>query len=182
MTAVGNGGTARLLPRRLRCAVSSLVFLMTLSFCGPGTEEARFRRFFEAVIEQAEKGDLAGIVDRLAPDYLDFEGRNRDGARALVADYLENRRGIVIHLLSTRIEGRDPQGRTLARAEIMISSGAAEALRRLVSFTGEYFRFDFGLTEAGEGWLIRSAKWEHLATDELLPESLTAVKKLFSGK
>jgi hypothetical protein len=169
--------------RRISPLVLVLVLLAVLSACGPVSEEDRVNRFVERIVDAAEKKDLEGVLERLAPDYSDFEGRDKEATRALVADYLRNRRGIVIRLLATRVEGRDPEGRPRVRAEIMISAGAAEAFRRLVAVSGEYFRFDFVLGPTGNGgWLVRFAAWEHLPSSDLLPESLEILKKLFSGK
>jgi hypothetical protein len=160
-----------------------LVPLAVLFACGAASEEDRVHRFVGRIVDAAEKRDLEGVLDHLAPEYSDHEGRDKEGARALLAGYLRNRRGIVVRLLATRPEGRDSEGRLRVRAEMMVSSGAAEALRRLVAVTGEYFRFEFVLEETKNGgWLVRFASWQHLPSSELLPESLEILRKLFSGK
>ena len=171
------------LTRRLGLLGVLVVVIAILPGCGPESKEERIHRFIAKMVERAEEGDLEGIMDRLAPDYADFEGRDKEAAGALVSDYLRNRRGIVIHLLATRIEGYESEDQPRVRAEIMISSGAAEAFRRLVPLAGEAFRFDFLLESGGaDGWLVGFAKWEQLPTGDLLPESVEALRKLFTGK
>ena len=84
-----------------------------------------------ASVARAEKRDITAFAERLADDYADFEGRDKTGTIALVEEYFGRYRGIVMHLLSVRVERIDPGGEAEARAELMLSSGAAEVLRRL---------------------------------------------------
>ncbi len=174
-----------------RTGLSGLIWLMFvlpvavwgLAACKPETEDRKVNRFIAELVERAEDRDLEGIMTRLAPDYADFEGRDKEATEALASEYLRDRRGIAIRLLATRIEGHDPSGRALVRAEVLISSGAAEALRRFVSFAGECYRFDFTIEKTRPGgWLITYAEWEDLPSGDLLPESVEILKKLFSGK
>ena len=160
-----------------------LVPLILHAACGPPSEEEKIRRFIHRAADLVEKGDVDAVMDLFAPDYTDFEGRDKEAAGLLIADYLRNRRGVVIRPLGMVIEGFDPDGRARVRTEVMLSSGSAEALRRLVPLAGETYRFDLILGRtAGNTWLIRFAEWEHRPAGDLMPESLEVLKKLFSAK
>jgi hypothetical protein len=86
----------------------------------------------------------------------------------------------VIHLLSVRVEAIETGGRASVRAEAMLSSGAAEVFRKLIRYAGDCYRFSLRLRKSpGATWQVESAAWESVPMDELLPESLAILKKLF---
>jgi len=147
--------------------------------CGRASEEARVRDFLERTAAKAEKRDVESVTARLAEDYRDFEGRDKAATEALLRQSFQ-RSGIVIHLLGARIEADADSGRASVRAEVMLSSGAAEVFRRLVPYAGECFRFSLELrkTPAGD-WQAESAAWESVSLTDLFPESAVILKKLF---
>jgi hypothetical protein len=147
--------------------------------CRPPSEEARIRKFIMVTTAEAEKGNLAAVMARLADDYRDFEGRDKAATESLIRNYL-GRGGIVIHLLATRVEAVEPGRVASLRAEAMLSSGAAEVFRKLIRYAGECYRFDIHLRKGpGGDWLVEWAAWEPVALTDLFPESLKALKKLF---
>jgi hypothetical protein len=149
------------------------------SFCSRPSEEARIREFLKQTMSLAEKRDLAAVMDRLTEDYADFEGRDKRATEALVRDYFR-RTGIVIHLLSVKVEAIEADGRASVRAEAMLSSGAAEVFRKLIRYAGDYYRFRLRLRRVRPAaWQVESAAWESVPLAELLPESLGVLKKLF---
>jgi hypothetical protein len=89
-------------------------------------------------------------------------------------------RGIVIHLLSARVEVPDPGGRASVECEMSFSHGAAEVLRKLIRYTGEYYRFRLELDKSGKGeWRFAYADWQPVTLTDLFPESMEVLKKLF---
>jgi hypothetical protein len=63
-----------------------------------------------------------------------------------------------------------------------MSHGAAEVLRKLIRFTGEYYRFRIDLRKTGPvEWRFVYAEWESIGLDGLFPESLEILRKLFPG-
>jgi len=149
------------------------------SACRQPTEEDRIAKFLRETISLAEKRDLAAVMDRLTDDYTDSEGRGRPATEALVRDYFR-RTGIVIHLLSVKVDAIEADGRASVRAEAMLSSGAAEVFRKLVRYAGDYYRFSLGLRKSpASTWQVESAAWESVPLSGLFPESLAVLKKLF---
>ncbi|MGA2533668.1 MAG: hypothetical protein ABSG19_11605 [Candidatus Aminicenantales bacterium] len=147
--------------------------------CGRPSEEARVVEFIKQTMASAQKRNLKAVLDRLADDYADFEGRDKIATEGLLREYFR-RTGIVIHLLSVKVDTIEPQGLAALRVEAMLSSGAAEVFRKLIPYAGEYYRFDLGLSKTPAGaWQITSAGWETVPLTGLFPDSLAVLKKLF---
>lgn len=113
-----------------------------------------------------------------AEDFGDFEGRNKDGIRMLLSSYFSGRQGIVVHRLSTRVIDLT-NGRGSLETEVALSSGGAEALRRLVRISPDVYRIRIDLSKTTENWLISYAEWTSISLTDLLPESLPKLRKLF---
>ncbi len=126
----------------------------------------------------AEKKDLETIMTYFADDFSDFEGRDKAGLKALLVGYFSGRTGIVVHQLSSRLDTLEISRASL-QTEVALSSGGAEALRRLVRISPDNYRIRIGLVKDGTGWLIQSAEWSYISLNELFPESLTMLKKIF---
>jgi hypothetical protein len=164
-------------------ALSAVILLaaMTLS-CGPRTEEAEIREFLKETAALAEKRSFDTLMTRMAPDFRDFRGRDKAEAGALIEGHLRRSRGIVIHVLSVKAGEAEAGGEASVRAEILLSSGPAEALRKLVRYAGETYRLDLRLGPSGRaGRQIRYAAWEEVPVSGLFPESVKALKGLFPG-
>jgi hypothetical protein len=62
----------------------------------------------------------------------------------------------------------------------MLSSGAAEVFRKLIRYAGDYYRISLRLKKSPDAhFQVEFASWESVRLDELLPESLNVLKKLF---
>jgi SnoaL-like domain len=129
----------------------------------------------------AEKRDIPGLLSLLTDDYADFEGRDRAGTADLVADHFRRRYGIVVHLLHTEIAEVRADGTATVRTDVVLSSGGAEILRKLVRFAGEFYRFELELRKTPDGWRVARAEWAASAQDILFPESLPVLRELFPG-
>jgi hypothetical protein len=148
--------------------------------CGTPSEEARIREFLKKSVALAENREVGALMEHFSSEYSDFEGRDRADAERLIADYLARFRGIVLHLLSARVDGPGPDGRASVECEMSFSHGAAEVLRKLIRYTGEFYRFRFELERAGEGeWRFAFAEWQSVDLLDLFPESREILRKLF---
>ncbi len=168
---------------RLAAAAAVLAALvLSAPACGKPSNEAAIRALLEESVGRAEKKDARGLMEFFAPDYADFEGRDRAGTLRLITDYLDQYRGVVIHLLGARVGDVGPDGRASVECEVSLSHGAAEVLRKLIRYTGEYYRFRIELRKAGRAdWLFTYAEWQSIGLPDLFPESLDILKKLFPG-
>ena len=172
------------MPNKIQTQILILALLTCAFFgvsCGSKTEEDRIRELMKEAGQHIEKKDIDGLMSLLSEDYTDFRERDKRQTQDMVQTYFSEFRGIVIHVLSTRIDKIDPGGATI-RTDAALSSGAAKALRKLVPVSTDNYRFDIELTKKQDRWLIRYAPWKHIGIEELFPESLSILKKLFPNK
>jgi hypothetical protein len=161
-------------------ALALAVVCLLPAGCGTPSEEARVKEFLKKSVALAEKMEVGALMERFSPEYSDFEGRDKAGTERLIGDYLGRFRGIVIHLLSARADGPGPDGRVAVECEMSFSHGAAEVLRKLIRYTGEYYRFRFDLDKTGKGeWRFAYAEWQPVDLLDLFPESREILRKLF---
>jgi hypothetical protein len=163
---------------RAALVLSFLLVLFGAFSCRQRTEEDAVLGLFDTLTRLAERKDISAMMAFFAADFKDFEGRDKEGLRVLLTGYLSGRTGIVVHALSRRISGLDVD-RAVLDADVAISSGGAAALRRLIRISPDIYRIRAGLTKGGERWQISSAEWSWISLADLLPESLSAFKKLF---
>jgi hypothetical protein len=150
--------------------------------CGSPSDETRIRALLEESVARAEKKDAAGLMELFAPDYVDFQGRDKAGTLRLIMDHLDRYRGIVIHLLGVRVGAVGTDGGASVECEVGLSHGAAEVLRKLIRYAGEYYHFRIDVRKTGpREWRFTSAEWRSVGLTELFPESLDILRKLFPG-
>lgn len=155
-----------------------LVLALLSPSCHQKTDEDVLLELVQTLSDRAEKKDLPGLMAHFAEDFEDFEGRNKEGIENLLQSYFEGRTGIVVHVLSTRVEEiQDKQAILLT--EVALSSGGAKALRRLVKVSPDIYRITVDLVQEGEDWLIHYAAWTWVDLSEIFPESLSLLKKFF---
>jgi hypothetical protein len=149
-----------------------------LSSCRQTTDEDLILDMFDKLAGLAEKKDIGVMMTFFADDFADFEGRDKSGLRELLSDYVRGRMGIVVHRLGSRVEDL-VAGRATLRTDIALSSGGAEALRRLVRISPDIYRLRVELVKNAGSWRVRFAEWSGISLGELFPESVSALRELF---
>jgi len=167
-------------PEKL-CILAIALSIISLVCTGPKTDEDQIRELMEEAGLHIEKKDLKSLMDLLAVDYTDFRGRDKIQTQDMVRTYFSEFRGIVVHVLGTRIDELD-HGDATIQTDAALSSGAAKALRKLVPISTDNYRFEIELIKKQDRWLIRYAEWKPIGIEDLFPESLAILKKLFSDK
>lgn len=161
---------------------AALALLGALTACGAPSDESRIRGLLKEAAARAEKRDVARLMELFTPEYRDARGRDRAATARLVQDDLDRYRGVVVHLLGARIGEVRGDGTAAVECEIAVSHGAAEVLRKLIRLTGEYYRFRIEVRRTGASdWGFASAEWESIGLEDLFPESLDLLRKLFPG-
>ncbi len=158
--------------------VPLFLLALFLASCGGKTDEDLIQELMDRIGSCAEKKDIDGVTASLAYDYSDFEGRDKQKTKEMVEEYFRQYRGIVIHVLSTRIIEIDAPEASV-ETEVALSSGAARVFRRLVRFSTENYRLKIELIKRNENWQVQFAEWRYVTFDELFPESLTIFNKIF---
>lgn len=165
-------------PRRYVALAVGIFLAIFSDSCQEKSEKNLILELMKNVAKLAEKREIDNLMSNLADDYFDFEGRDKDKTRDLLIQYFDQYKGIVIHILSTRFDEGDPL-RAKIQTEMAISSGGAEVLRKLIKFTGETYRFKIHLLKTNQQWQVQFAEWKDVGVEELYPESLTILQKLF---
>ncbi len=159
---------------------SIFLFVFFSTFCQEKTEEELILEMMDDVGKYAEKKDMSRIMINLADDYHDFEGRGKKETQNMINEYYEKYRGIAINMLSTRIEEISSLEASI-QTEVAFSSGAAKVFRKLIRYSTENYRLKIKLKKRNDRWQIQYAEWRYVTLNELFPESLSILKKIFPG-
>jgi hypothetical protein len=154
------------------------IAIVVLPSCAPKNDRALILALIERMGSLVEDKNTSGLLSFLDEDYKDFENRGKKETEAMIRDYFREYRGIVLHLLGTRIDELRA-GEASVLTEVVLSSGAAEVFRKLFRAFGDFYRFDLKLRKAGEDWRISYAQWQNIGLNDLSPESLSLLKKIF---
>jgi len=157
--------------------IFSLIFFLVS--CTEKTDRDLILDLVDDVSKFAEKKDLAGIMTTLAEDYSDFEGRGKKETEYMINDYFKRYKGIVIYLLSTRIDEINTPEASI-QTEAALSSGAAKVFRKFVKFSTEYYRLNIKLIKTNDTWKVKQATWRYVSLEDLYPESLSIFNKIFN--
>jgi hypothetical protein len=164
--------------RKLAAAFLFLIFVSWLFFsCRQQTETEIIAGVLADMAGMIEKKDVAGLIGFLAEDYHDFAERDRQQTAEMLQEYFSHYRGIVVHVLASRIAIEDARNAAV-ETDVSLSSGAAQAFRKMIRFSGENYRCQCRLRKNSR-WLITDAKWEYVAVESLFPESLKLLRELF---
>ncbi len=161
-----------------RLLAPALAFLLLApAACRKESETRGVLETVKTLARLAEQKDIEAFMAAIGDDYSDFEGRDKAGLRGLLEGYFAARTGIVVHRLGARVEFPEP-ARADLQTDVALSSGAAEALRRLVKLSPDLYRLKVELSRAPDRWLVRYAEWRAIGVTEVLPESLGPLKVL----
>jgi len=152
-------------------------FLVWCNACKKTDETGVIREQLQSLAVLAEKKNRAKIIEQLDKDYRDFEERDTQQTDSLLEYYFKNYQGIAIHMLDVYVD--IDEGQAEAQADVLLSSGPLENLRKLVGLVGVYYRFDFRLAKKDGRWKITYAAWREIDSDSLLPGSRIILKKIF---
>jgi hypothetical protein len=157
-----------------------LPFLLAVMFvsCGERSEEDVILDLMDQVGDYVEKKDIDNLLMYFAEDYKDFEGRDKNQTRAMISQYFLDFHGIVSHVLSTQIEDVTAVGASI-QTDVLISSGGAKLFRKLVKYAGDYYRIKAKLVKREGLWQLQYAEWTYISLEDLFPESLSILKKIF---
>lgn len=158
-----------------------LIFFLTLALifqaCKEKTDEELILDMMDEVGRLAEEKDIESLLRHLAEDYSDFRNRGKKETREMLQSYFSQFRGIVIHMLSTRIVERS-SSEAIIQTEMALSSGGARILRRLIKISTDNYRLKLSLIKRNDEWLIQYAEWKTVSLSELFPESLSILQKI----
>lgn len=146
----------------------ALVAALLLAGCSePPPPELRVRQFIEELEQLAEAREYAGLVGRIAGDYLDEYGNDKLKAAAILRGfYLKNRS---VHLL-VRVDNVTVPTPERATARIYVAMArqpfADNALAAIPD--ADMHRIDLELAADGDSWEILQTTWRRAAAANVL--------------
>ena len=166
--------------RRRRSFVSLPVsfFCLFLISCRGKSDEDQIMELMEKIGDFAENKDVGGVMACLGEDYRDFEGRGINETEEMIRGYFHQFKGIVVNVLSTRIDEIKTPEATI-QTDVALSSGAAKVFRKLIRLSTDSYRLKMKLRKTNGFWKIQNAEWRYISFDELFPESLSIFRKIF---
>ncbi len=167
----------KILKSKFAAAVVCALLGLSLVSCAGVSQEQRLIDRFKQMAKLAEDEDTAGIMEALSERYGDFEGRDKAATKEMIRGHFESYSGIVLHVLGARVTDLQAEEASL-EAEVVFSSGAAQALRRLIRFSGEYYRIEVRWVKEGAVWMGAYAEWRSVGLDDLFPESRHKLKRI----
>jgi hypothetical protein len=156
----------------------SLVLIFVLGSCGKKSEEDIILDLMDKVGEHVEKKDIDNLLMYFAEDYKDFESRDKNQTKAMISQYFLDFHGIVSHVLSTHIEDVTSSEASI-QTDVLISSGGAKLFRKFVKYAGDYYRIKARLVKRDGLWQLQYAEWAYISLEDLFPESMSILKKIF---
>jgi hypothetical protein len=156
----------------------SLALLFVFGSCSKKSEEDVILDLMDEVGEYVENKDIDSLLVYFAEDYEDFEGRDKGQTRAMIRQYFQDFHGIVSHVLSTHVEDLSPLDASI-QTDVLVSSGGAKLFRKLVKYAGDYYRVKAKLVKREGMWRLQYAEWSYVSLEELFPESVSILKKIF---
>ncbi|MGB9862308.1 MAG: hypothetical protein ACPLPQ_00695 [Candidatus Saccharicenans sp.] len=150
---------------------------LTFTSCKRHDDLTFIQKALSDTVRAAEKKDKDKVLRVLDDDYQDFQNRDVRATSELLDYYFKHYSGIVIHLLQVEIVPE--QAMAEVRADVLLSSGPLEILRKTIGLVGSFYRFEFKMAKRSTGWKITHARWQEVEQDCLLPGSKVILKKLF---
>ncbi|MCP4147854.1 MAG: hypothetical protein GY757_08885 [bacterium] len=164
----------------LKVCALLLVYLLILIFpgCSGPTEEDKIKEMIDKLGDSAEKKSKYRILSYISDNYSDPRERTYDDIEILLDENLEKYSGIAANILGIEISAiKVPYAKV--EADVVLSAGALKMFRKMVKFSGQFYRFNMELEKEKEQWKIKSATWRHISLRELFPESMEVAKELF---
>jgi hypothetical protein len=148
-------------------------------FCGKGkSDEDIILELVESIEKMVEDQYTASLLYLLSEDFQDMEERSKPEMEALIDQYFEAYSGIVVNTLGTHFNDLKSFEAEI-QTDVSLSHGAAKMFRKIVAYSGQTYRFTIRLKKINQKWKISYAEWRYVYLEELFPESMKILKKLF---
>jgi hypothetical protein len=162
-------------PRRQRrradlAALLTMIALACLPACAetPESPEAQIRALLERAEAAAEEKQVGTLKQLVSESYSDDHGQDKQAVAGLLAYYFL--RNQAIHLL-TRIRSIELTGPARASATVFVAMAGTPipAVDDLGRIRADFYRFDFSLSDEGEGdWRVTRAAWRRAVASDFL--------------
>lgn len=160
--------------RRISSGILVCLFavLLAIQLAACRVEEGPESALKKAVTEAetaAETREVKTLMAFIAEDYLDTEGRNREGVTGIFRYYFL--RNQAIHLL-TRIQAIELINDKEAHMTLLVAM-AGEPIddpNDPALLRASLYRFDLEFFQYADGWKVRQAAWQHAQAGDFIPQ------------
>jgi hypothetical protein len=149
----------RTLAPGIRAGVVVLAVLVTfVAGCGESrTPDAKVRAVIAQGEQAAEARDLSGIMDLVAPSYIDGQGGGRDELKQYLRGYLVTHQAI--HLL-TKVESVEFPYRDMAKVSLSLGTlGRDAAAATAFDLAADVYDVELELALVDGEWRVTRASW-----------------------
>ena len=161
--------------------IGIIVILLTIStsFCHKEKEDKDFiLDLIDSTAKYAEKKETSKIVDLMSDDFYTMKDQKKGDIKELLIGYFKKYRGVVINILSTNII-YIKSNKAEIESDVSLSKGMSKALRKIVQYYGDTYRFKIILEKDLNEWKYIYAEWKYISITDLFPESFKMLKKIF---
>ena len=163
----------------LRLTAIALISTCLLHFCEKGkSDEDLILKLVESFEKLIEDQYTASLLDLLTDEFQDMEERSKPDMEEVLNQYFEAYSGIVVNVLGTHFNELKPFEAEI-QTDVSLSHGAAKMFRKIVPYSGQTYRFTIRLKKINRQWKVSYAEWRYVYIEELFPESIKILKKLF---
>jgi len=161
--------------------IGIIVILLTISTssCHKEKEDKDFiLDLIDSTAKYAEKKETSKIVDLMSDDFYTMKDQKKGDIKESLIGYFKKYRGVVINILSTNII-YIKSNKAEIESDVSLSKGISKALRKIVQYYGETYRFKIILEKDLNEWKYIYAEWKYISITDLFPESFKMLKKVF---
>jgi len=161
--------------------IGAIVILLTIStsFCHKEKQDKDLiLDLIDLTAKYAEERDESKIVDLMSEDFHTMKDQKKEDIRELLIVYFKKYKGIVINILSTNII-YIKSNKAEIETDVSLSKGISKALRKIVQYYGETYRFKMIFEKDLNKWKYIYAEWKYISISDLFPESFKMLKKIF---
>jgi hypothetical protein len=156
----------------------SLIHILLFVTCGEKSEKMVILELMEKAGQYIEKKDVSELMMFVAEDYRDFQERDKKRTEEMAKHYFLEYQRISVHVLSTKID-EIVLDEASVQTDVLVSSGEAQLFRKFVEYAGDFYRIRAKLKKREGVWMLHYAEWTHINLEDLLPESVSLLKKIF---
>lgn len=146
----------RIRSHRVATRLAAMAIVVVSTGCGGSASdpEAELRAWVDDAEEAAETKDRRALLDKIAPNYADGRGNDRDEIGNMFRFYMLRQQSIALLTKIDDIELLDDTAADMSLTVGMAGTGAGS-----FGLNADAYHFDLELEKDGDEWLLIGARW-----------------------
>ena len=138
----------------VRLTVAGIALSVTACGGSPGDPESELRAWVSEAEEAAENKDRGALLDKIATNYADARGHDRDELNDMFRFYMLRQQSIALLTKIDEIELLDGTAADMSLTVAMAGTGAGS-----FGLNADAYRIELELEKDGDDWLLIGARW-----------------------